>query len=226
MRIRFRTWFRIRGFTLKSYIKTATLYLKNQTGFNAFTLKNRHGTAPVTDGEGQLVPVEYFLSQLNPPSSSGATDKPHVGASLRWAVAADPEKLLRLEIQGLPAAPTFIQKKYFQGDNAVSILLGSFPLNADMFDGSTALGLVPIFFSAKPQEALHHLNNNPDATKEITTSINSRLLIMEHLSMDAASAYISAKKGRMAKGVPAFPAPTVSRKRGRPTNTGISGSGT
>ncbi len=227
LRIRIRTRFRIRGFTQKSYIiKQPHLSQKTEQDVNAFTFKHRHGLAPVTDGEGQLVPVEYFLSQLNPPSSSGAVDKPHVGASLRWAVAADPEKQLRLEIQGLPAAPTFIQKKYFQGDNAVSVLLGSFPLNADMFDGSTAQGLVPIFFSAKPQEALHHLNSNLDATKEITSSINSRLLIMEHLSMEAASAYISAKKGRMAKGVPAFPAPTVSRKRGRPTNTGISGSGT
>jgi len=199
---------------------------KVETELNVYTLPYRQGNAPVTDGEGQLVPVEYFLSQLNPPSSSGATDKPHVGASIRWAVAADSEKSPRLEVQGLPAAPTFIQKKYFNGDNAVSVLLGAFPLNADMFDGSWAQGLVPIFFSAKPQEALHHLNGHPDTTKEIILSINSRLLIMEHLSMEAASAYITAKKGRMAKGMPAFPMPTVSRKRGRPTNSGISGSGT
>jgi hypothetical protein len=95
-----------------------------------------------------------------------------------------------------------------------------------MFDGSMAQGLIPIFFSAKPQEALHHLNDHPDTTKEIISAANSKLLIMEHMTMDAASAYISAKKGRMAKGTPAFPPPTVSRKRGRPTNSGISGSGT
>jgi hypothetical protein len=172
------------------------------------------------------VPVEFFTSQLNPPSSSSATDKAHVGASLRWAVAADPQKALRLEVQGLPAPPTFIQKKYFNSDNAVSVLLGCFPLNADMFDGSVVQGIVPIFFSATPQEAMNHLNQNQDAMKEIITSINSKLLIMEHLSMEAATSYINAKKGRMAKGTPAFPPPTISRKRGRPTNSGISGSGT
>jgi hypothetical protein len=180
----------------------------------------------VTDGEGQLVPVEFFLSQLNPPTSSATADKPHIGASLRWAIAADPEKIPRLEVQVLPAAPAFIQKKFFSGDNAVSMLLGSFPLNADMFDGSQTQGLVPIFFSATPQEALHHLNSHLDTTKEIIASINSKLLIMEHLSMEAAVAYISAKKGRMAKGVPAFPLPPATRKRGRPANSGISGSGT
>jgi hypothetical protein len=194
--------------------------------FNHIIRHNRTGNAPVTDSEGQLVPVEFFLSQLNPPSSSSAADKAHVGASLRWAVAVDAQKSLRLEIQGLPAPPTFIQKKYFSGDNAVSVLLGCFPLNADMFDGSAAQGIVPIFFSENPQAALQHLNQNQDATKEIITSINSKLLIMEHLSMEAATAYITAKKGRMAKGAPAFPQPTVSRKRGRPANSGISGSGT
>ena len=180
----------------------------------------------MTDGEGQLVPVEFFLSQLNPPTSSATADKPHIGASLRWAIAADPEKIPGLEVQVLPAAPAFIQKKFFSGDNAVSMLLGSFPLNADMFDGSQTQGLVPIFFSATLQEASHHLNSHLDTTKEIIASINSKLLIMEHLSMEAAVAYITAKKGRMAKGVPAFPLPPATRKRGRPTNSGISGSGT
>jgi len=47
-----------------------------------------------------------------------------------------------------------------------------------MFDGSMAQGLVPIFFSAKPQEALHHLNDHPDTTKEIVSAVNSKLLII------------------------------------------------
>jgi hypothetical protein len=46
----------------------------------------------------------------------------------------DEEKAPRFVIQGLPTASSNINKKYFSGDNAVSVLLGSFPLNADFFD--------------------------------------------------------------------------------------------
>ncbi len=49
---------------------------------------------------------------------------------------------------------------------------------------------------------------------------------MEHMSLDEAAAHLQAKKGRMAKGAAAFPMPAISRKRGRPANSSISGSGT
>jgi len=61
--------------------------------------------------------------------------------------------------------------------------------------------------------------------KEMVASVNSRLLRMEHLSLDAAIAYLKAKKTRMAKGVSAFPAPVTTRKRGRPAAIEIEESG-
>ncbi len=130
------------------------------------------------------------------------------------------------EMQGLPTAACNVQKKFFNSDNSVSVLLGAFNLNADMFDGTFAQGLVPIFFSNDPLQAQSFLDKNPEAAKEAIITINSRLLHMEHMSLEEAAAHLQAKKGRMAKGAAAFPMPAISRKRGRPANTSISGSGT
>jgi hypothetical protein len=138
----------------------------------------------------------------------------------------DKDKAPQFEIQGLPTPAAGIQKKYFSGDNTVSVLLGAFPLNADLFDGTFASGFVPTFFSANPAAAQAHLDRNPDIVKEAVIAANSRLLHMEHLTLAEAVTHLNAKKGRMAKGTAAFPAPTSSRKRGRPGNTNISGSGT
>ncbi len=190
------------------------------------TIPLRQGTIPVTDGDGQLVPCDFIINQLNPASSSSTPDIPPSGACLRWAIGIDEEKAPRFEIQGMPTAAGNLNKKYFNGDNAVSILLGSFQLNADMFDGSFASGFVPIFFSENPLAAQNFLNQNPDVAKEAVQAINSRLLHMEHMSMDEAVAHLQVKRGRMAKGAAAFPMPAGSRKRGRPTTQGISGSGT
>jgi hypothetical protein len=147
-----------------------------------------------------------------------------MGACLRWAVGISETKEPRFEIQGLPTGACNVQKKFFSSDNSVSVLLGAFNLNADMFDSTFAHGLVPIFFSDNPLQAQSFLDRNPEAAKEIITSINSRLLHMEHMSLD--EAHLQAKKGRMAKGAAAFPMPAISRKRGRPANSSISGSGT
>jgi len=172
------------------------------------------------------VPAEFFLNTLNPPSTSNTTTQPSVGACMRWAVGMSDTKEPRFEIQALPTAACNIQKKFFNNDNAVSVLLGAFNLNADIFDGSFAQGLVPIFFSANPLQAQSFLNRNPEVAKEAIVTINSRLLHMEHMTLDEAAAHLQAKKGRMAKGSSAFPLPPISRKRGRPANANISGSGT
>jgi hypothetical protein len=190
------------------------------------TIPNRQRAIPITDGDGQLVPAEYFLNNLNPPSTSSTDTQAPKGACLRWAVGMSESKQPMFEIQGLPTAACNIQKKFFSSDNSVSVLLDACELNADMFDGTFAHGLVPIFFSPNPMQAQSFLDNNPDAAREAIVTINARLLHMEHMSLEEAATHLQAKKGRMAKGVPAFPMPAISRKRGRPANTSISGSGT
>ena len=202
--------------------------------FSAFTVSHkpkfdqnyRHGTVTITDRTAAPIAAESFLQCLIPSSSSSSEEEPQpTGASVRWAVGMDPDKTPRLEFQGLPIAATSIQKKFFSSDNSVSVLHGAFPLNADMFDGIFASGLVPIFFSSTPTHARNYLQQHPDVVKEAVQSINSRFLHMEHLTLQDAIAHLNAKKGRMAKGTPAFPMPATSRKRGRPQNQGISGSG-
>jgi len=171
------------------------------------------------------VPAEFFLNTLNPPSTSSTTTQPAAGACLRWAVGMSDSKEPRFEIQALPTAACNIQKKFFNNDNAVSVLLGTFDLNADMFDGSFAHGLVPIFFSETPLQAQSFLDQNPDVAKEAIVTINSHFLHMEHMSLEDAAAHLQAKKGRMARGTAAFPLPPISRKRGRPADKSLSGSG-
>ncbi len=166
------------------------------------------------------------MNRYNPPSSSADEDQQPAGASVRWAVAADEAKMPRLEFQCLPTAAANIQKKFFCSDNAVSVLFGSFPLNADLLDGSFAAGIMPIFFSTTPTHTRQALIKDPELVKEAIRAVNCRILHMEHMSMEDAIKHLKAKKGRMAKGLPAFPMPAVSRKRGRPTNQGLSGSGT
>ena len=186
---------------------------------------NRQGVIPVTDGEGQLVPVEFFINTLNPPSTSSTPAQSANGACLRWAVGISENKEPMFEMQGLPTAACNVQKKFFNSDNSVSVLLGAFNLNADMFDGTFAHGLVPIFFSDNPLQAQSFLDKNPEAAKEAIITINSRLLHMEHMSLEEAAAHLQAKKGRMARGTAAFPLPPISRKRGRPADKSLSGSG-
>jgi hypothetical protein len=175
------------------------------------------------------MPAETFLAAIkpaSPPSTSSApAAEPTVyGGSLRWAVAADQDKLLQDEVQSLPTAASNLQKKYFSSDNSVSVLLGSYPLAADTFPDQS--GLIPHFFSHNPHLALRHLQQDTEGTCQMIANVNSRFLHMEHLSPEEAANYLKAKRGRTAKGVSAFPPPTASRKRPRPQAADLSESGT
>jgi hypothetical protein len=190
----------------------------------------RQGNITVTDKDGQIMSAESFLSAIHPapaPSTSATPAKapPVYGGALRWALAVDQDKTFQVEVQSLPTAAANLQKKYFSSDNSVSVLLGSYPLAADTFTHPPPAGLVPQFFSPYRHLALHHLQHNPDDANDIISSVNSRFLHMEHLSPEEAANYLKAKRGRTAKGVVAFPPPTVSRKRTRPQAADISESG-
>jgi len=174
------------------------------------------------------MPAEVFLAAItpaSPPSTSAApTAEPTVyGASLRWAVAADQDKLLQVEVQSLPTAAANLQKKYFSSDNSVSVLLGSYPLDADTLPDQS--GLIPHFFSQHPHLALRHLQQDKEGTCHMIANINAQFLHMEHMSPEEAANYLKAKRGRTAKGVTAFPPPTASRKRPRPQAPDLSESG-
>ena len=126
----------------------------------------------------------------------------------------------------MPAPAANLNKKFFSGDNSVSVLLGTFPLNVDTFSDGFAHGLVPQFFSSNRILAHVFLNQNPEFTKDLIATVNSRLLHMEHLSLEKAMDYLKPKKSKLAKGISAFPAPATTRKRSKPQIQDLTDSGT
>ena len=108
-------------------------------------------------------------------------------------------------MQALPGqAKNLNAKANIRGDNAVSVLLGHFPLNADLFAGPNPAGPVPLFFAPHPERTLQLLNENPEDLRHDISLINSQLLHMEHLSVAEAHAYLQSR-ARAAKGSTAFP---------------------
>ncbi len=88
----------------------------------------------------------------------------------------------------------------------MSVLLGSFPINADLFSGTDPGGPVPLFFAPNREKTLSIMNANPDLLRRDISLVNSQLLRMEHLSLQDAYNYLQGR-ARAAKGTPAFPIP-------------------
>jgi hypothetical protein len=143
------------------------------------------------------VPLIHHLHSLR-------ADKAKHGASIRWAVTASREKKIQLEFQTLPAHSKSLTKANLRGDNTISVLLGSYPVNADLFAGPDPTGPVPLFFAPDREKTAQLIYNNPDQLRHDISAVNSQILVMEHLSLDDAYAYLQGK-ARAAKGFPAFP---------------------
>ena len=163
-------------------------------------ISSREGT--LTDEIGRPAASAGLLKFLQTPRP----EKSSKGASVRWAVAADEDGDLRLELQALPAQARYLQKTHLKGDNVVSVLMGEFPLHVAMFEGQAIAGPVPLLFSPYPAAALGYMSRNPETIREDIMRINSRFLRMEHLTLEEASQYLK-KRLRAAKGVAAYQHP-------------------
>jgi hypothetical protein len=155
----------------------------------------------MADGHGNIidpVPLIEYLQSLR-------ADKSTNGASVRWAVAASREKKMQLEFQTLPVHSKSLTKANLRGDNTISVLLGSYPVNADLFTGPDPTGPVPLFFAPDRERTAELICQNPDQLRHDISSVNSQILIMEHLSLEEAHNYMQGR-ARAAKGYPAFPA--------------------
>jgi len=150
--------------------------------------------------------------------------KTTVGASIRFGVAVGPDRRMRLEIQSLPGqAKALNAKANLRTDNAVSVLLGHYPLNADMFSGNNPGGVVPIFFARDPAQALTALSSSPDTYRYDIGLINSQFLYREHLTLTEAATYLT-NRARAAKGTTAFPNMTgPPAKKSRPNDSTATG---
>jgi hypothetical protein len=97
--------------------------------------------------------------------NSACAKKSAIGASFRWAVA-DGGKM-ELQLQGLPLPAKFLTNEpLLRADNTATVLLASHPLNADLFDGCSHAGLVPIFFASDKGAALASITANTATTFE------------------------------------------------------------
>jgi hypothetical protein len=141
-------------------------------------------------------------------------DKANNGASVRWAVTASRERKVQLEFQTLPVHSKSLTKANLRGDNTISVLLGAYPVNADLFAGPDPTGPVPLFFAPDREKTAELLYRNPDQLRHDIATVNSQILMMEHLSLEDAYNYLQGR-ARAAKGIPAFPATS-----GLPTNPG------
>jgi hypothetical protein len=154
------------------------------------------------DNQGNLADPEYLIEYLQDLRS----ENPKSGASLRWAVAVSGSNRILLEMQSLPANSKLLTKANLRGDNSVSVLLGSFPINAELFSGTDPGGPVPLFFAPSREKTLSIMNANPDLLRRDISLVNSQLLRMEHLSLQDAYDYLQGR-ARATKGSHAFPSP-------------------
>jgi hypothetical protein len=89
---------------------------------------------------------------------------------------------LELQLQGLPIPAKFLTcEPLFKADNTATVLLASQPLNADLFDGVSVSGPVPLFFAADKDCALAALSTNIASTHEDIRRINLSFHTMEHV---------------------------------------------
>jgi len=173
----------------------------------------RDGSALVANGDDVHEDSTPLVAYLLDP----ATKKANVGASVRWAVAATADKEIRLELQLLPVPARLLNKQNLRQDNAVSVLLKSVRIRTEMFSGGQVLGPVPLLFVPDRQAAANHLQSDPVGVKADIKALNERFLLMEHMSMGEAVAYIQGRH-RSAKGTPVFIASsggTAAPKRAR-----------
>jgi hypothetical protein len=109
---------------------------------------------------------------------------PCAGLSWRWGIAAsvDGDKLL-LQLQALPVSGEHIKgDPAFAADNLAVVILASFPLEVDMFDGDLAAGPVPLFFSSKPEETLAKVTGRPQAAHNLCQALAGRFMATEGLT--------------------------------------------
>ena len=91
-------------------------------------------------------------------------------------------------------------------DNTVSVLVQDFVVNAEYFDGAHLNGPVPAFFSMEPAGARAAFNADPHAAHALIAPLHKRFLLMEQLTINAATRYLTSKF-RSARGVPAAKRP-------------------
>jgi hypothetical protein len=107
----------------------------------------------------------------------------------------------------------------------MSVLMAMLPLSAEMFDGETLSGPVPILFACNRQTALDGVLASPELALEDVLLLNNRFLLMEHITHAEAVSLLKKARTRAAKGTAAFTQTTPAAKKARRTAPPVSESG-
>jgi hypothetical protein len=161
----------------------------------------REKSALIVNGDEEAEEHTQLVEHLLNPASK----KANLGASLRWMVAARADSLLILELQMLPVPARMLNKQNLRQDNAVCVLLKHFRIRSNMFGGEDVSGPMPLLFVPDRSAAEAALRANPVDLLEDIKTLNERILLVEHLSLPEAVAYMQSRH-RAAKGFPVFPA--------------------
>jgi hypothetical protein len=106
------------------------------------------------------------------------------GICWRWALAASEDgRAINLELQALPySGATLKGNPAFSKDNLAVVILTSFPVSSESFDGGRAAGPIPVFFSANPGETLEKLKVSASLAHQLCQAMATRFLSTEALS--------------------------------------------
>ena len=130
----------------------------------------REGALALVDADQKEIEATAFREKLQGTSA----EKHNPGIAFRWAVAVNAGQKMELHIQAMPCTVSRLHKLQLVGDNITTVLIGTFPLNADLFDGVTHAGPVPVFFTSDTNAARASLAANPATTHAEIKKVNSR----------------------------------------------------
>jgi hypothetical protein len=126
---------------------------------------------------------ETFLEILEEFRRTG--DQPaKTGICLRWSlgmVGKDAE--IQLIAQVLPCTLAVLAaSRPLQSDFSMGMIVGSYPIEYDKFDGEKAAGPVPTFVSSEPDTALKQLKSSPEYAHRCLQALVSKLLARKELT--------------------------------------------
>jgi hypothetical protein len=174
----------------------------------------RQNLATTTDGAGNTVPDMELLAFL----ACQPADKTGLGASFRWAIGVGQDKLLRLEMQALPARARYLSKCSLKSDDAVATYIGEIPILCEYFDSAGHAGPVPHFFADDPAAMLPTLARDQVPVYNAVRALNIKFMHHELLNPEDALNYIRGRH-RQARAVSAYlhPGPPTAGPPGPPT---------
>jgi hypothetical protein len=118
-------------------------------------------------------------SDLLPYLTGPATEREPRGASIRWAVTAETELQIQLELHTMPNKAQFLNNHAFLGDNAAVVRVGQYDLTADVFVDNVVSGPVPLLFTTNQQSAYDNIVEDPDGIMEDISKVNHLLIKTE-----------------------------------------------